>query len=51
MRQSDFIQKVTKGLQHSYKKLVKSKIEKDQSMVIIRNGKMITIKAAEVNKR
>jgi hypothetical protein len=48
MRQSDFIQKVTKGLQRSYKQLVKSKIEKDQSMVIVRQGKVMTVKAAEL---
>lgn len=50
MRQSDFISKVTKGLQRSYRQLVKSKIEKDQSMVIIRDGKMITVKASELKK-
>jgi hypothetical protein len=48
MRQSDFINKVTKGLQRSYKQLVKTKIEKDQSMVIVRDGKMITVKASEI---
>jgi hypothetical protein len=48
MRQSDFISKVTKGLQRSYKQLVKTKIEKDQSMVIIRKGKVMTVKAAEL---
>jgi hypothetical protein len=48
MRQSDFIQKVTKGLQRSYKQLVKSKIEKDQSIVIVRQGKVMTVKAAEL---
>jgi len=48
MRQSEFISKVTKGLQRSYKQLVKSKIEKDQSMVIVRNGKVTTVKASEL---
>ena len=48
MRQSDFINKVTKGLQRSYKQLVKSKIAKDQSMVIVRNGKVTTVKASEL---
>jgi len=48
MRQSDFISKVTKGLQRSYKQLVKTKIEKDQSMVIVRDGKMMTVKASEI---
>ena len=50
MRQSDFIIKVTKGLQRSYKQLVKAKIEKDQSMVIIRDGKVTTVKASELRK-
>jgi hypothetical protein len=45
MRQSDFISKVTKGLKRSYKQLVKTKIEKDQSMVIVRDGKVMTVKA------
>ncbi len=48
MRQSDFISKVNKGLKRSYKQLVKAKIEKDQSMVIMHNGKMITVKASEI---
>lgn len=47
-KQSDFIQKVTKGLKLSYKQLIKSKIEKNQSVVIMHNGKMITIKASEL---
>ncbi len=47
---SAFIGKVYKGLQRSYKKLVKSKIEKDQSMVVMHNGKVVTVKAAELKK-
>lgn len=49
--QSDFIRKVTKGLQQSYKKLVKTKAEKNQSMVIMHNGKVMTVKAAEVKNK
>lgn len=46
---SDFISKVAKGLQRSYKKMVKSKIEKDQSMVVMHNGKVVTVKASKLN--
>ena len=49
--QSDFFRKVTKGLQRSYRNLVKSKAEKNQSMVIMHNGKVMTVKAAEVKNR
>jgi hypothetical protein len=47
-QQSDFIRKVTKGLQRSYKQLIKAKIEKNQSVVIMHNGKMMTVKASEL---
>mgnify|MGYP000376667618 CR=1 FL=1 len=47
-KQSDFMEKVTKGLKISYEKLIQSKIEKNQSMVIMHNGKIITIKASEL---
>jgi hypothetical protein len=47
-KQSDFIQKVTKGLDLCYKNLVQTKIEKNQSMVIMHNGKVITVKASEL---
>lgn len=46
--QSDFMIKVTKGLKISYERLLQSKIEKNQSMVIMRDGKIITIKASEI---
>ena len=45
---SDFIVKVTKGLKISYEKLIQSKIEKNQSVVIMHNGKVITVKASEL---
>ncbi len=45
---SDFITKVTKGLKISYEKLIQSKIEKNQSVVIMHNGKVITVKASEL---
>ena len=48
-QQSDFIDKVTKGLKVSYKRLIQTKIEKDQSVVIMRDGKVITVKASELN--
>lgn len=47
-KQSDFMEKVTKGLKISYEKLIQSKIEKNQSMVIMRDGKILTIKASEI---
>jgi hypothetical protein len=47
---SDFHEKVIKGLELTYKKLIQTKIEKDQSVVIMRDGKIITIKAADFHK-
>ena len=49
--QSDFIRNFTKGLQQSYRNLVKSKAEKNQSMVIMHNGKVMTVKASEVKNK
>lgn len=46
----DFHEKVTKGLKLSFQRMIKSKIEKDQSVVIMRDGKVITIKASELDK-
>ena len=46
----DFHDKVTKGLKLSFERMIQSKIEKDQSVVIMRDGKIITIKAADLNK-
>ena len=45
---SDFNKKVLKGLELCYKNLVKSKIQNNQSMVIMHNGKVITVKASEL---
>lgn len=47
---SEFITKVLKGLKLSSERMIKSKIEKNQSLVIMRDGKVITIKASELNK-
>ena len=47
---SDLHKKVIKGLELTYKRLVQSKIEKNQSLVIMRDGKVVTIKAAELIK-
>ena len=47
----DFHDKVTKGLKLSFERMIQSKIEKDQSVVIMRDGKVITIKASELVKR
>ncbi len=49
--QSDFISKVLKGLKLSSERMIQSKIEKNQSVVIMRDGKVITVKASELVKR
>jgi hypothetical protein len=46
----DFHTKVMKGLKLSYERLIQSKIEKNQSVVIMRNGKVITVKSSELHK-
>lgn len=46
---SDFSDKVLKGLKLVSQRLIQSKIEKDQSVVIMRDGKVITVKASELN--
>ncbi|NMH25608.1 hypothetical protein [Flavobacterium solisilvae] len=46
----DFHKKVMKGLKLSYERLIQSKIEKNQSVVIMRDGKVITVKASELHK-
>ena len=47
---SDFSEKVMRGLKLVSQKLIQSKIEKNQSLVIMRDGKVVTIKASELNK-
>lgn len=49
-KSDEFHEKVMKGLKLSYQRLIQSKIEKNQSLVIMRDGKVITIKASELNK-
>ena len=46
----DFHEKVTKGLKLSFERMIQSKIEKNQSVVIMREGKIITIKASDFYK-
>lgn len=48
--QSDFSEKVLKGLKLVSQRLIQSKIEKNQSVVIMHDGKVITIKASELHK-
>ncbi len=48
--QSSFIDKVIKGLKLSSERMIQSKIEKNQSVVIMREGKIITVKASELQK-
>ena len=45
---SEFFEKVEMGLKISGRKMLSEKIAKDQSVVIMHKGKMITIKASEV---
>ena len=47
---SEFISKVLKGLKLSSERMIQSKIEKNQSVVIMRDGKVITVKASELHK-
>lgn len=47
----DFFEKVTKGLKLSFERMIQSKIEKNQSLVIMREGKIITIKASELERK
>jgi hypothetical protein len=48
---SEFISKVLKGLKLSTERMIQSKIEKNQSLVIMREGKIITIKASELQRK
>ena len=50
-KKDDFFEKVSKGLKLSFERMVQSKIEKNQSLVIMRDGKVVVIKASELNKR
>ena len=47
---SSFANKVLKGLKLSSERMIQSKIEKNQSLVIMREGKIITIKVSELIK-
>lgn len=46
--QSDFVEKVSQGLKISFEKLVQTKIQNNQSLVIMHNGKVVTVKASEL---
>ncbi len=47
---SKFISNVVKGLKLSSERMIQTKIEKNQSVVIMRDGKIITVKASELHK-
>ncbi|NDP26842.1 MAG: hypothetical protein GZ087_05365 [Flavobacterium sp.] len=49
-KQSEFSEKISEGLKLVSKKLIQEKIAKDQSVVIMHKGEMITIKASELSK-
>jgi hypothetical protein len=51
IKKDDFHTKVMKGLKLSYERLIQSKIEKNQSLVIMREGKVVTVKASELYKK
>jgi hypothetical protein len=51
IKKNDFHTKVMKGLKLSYERLIQSKIEKNQSLVIMREGKVVTVKASELYKK
>mgnify|MGYP003605119023 CR=1 FL=1 len=46
-----FFFKISKGLKLSIKRMIQSKILKNQSVVIMRHSKIVTIKASKLNKR
>lgn len=48
IEKDDFLDKIEKGLKLSSERMMQSKNEKNQSLVIMRDGKIITIKAAEL---
>ena len=48
IKKDDFHEKIARGLKLSSERMIKSKIEKNQSVVIMRDGKIITIKASEL---
>jgi len=50
-KEDDFFEKVSKGLKLSFERMIQSKIEKNQSLVIMREGKIITIKASELQRK
>ena len=50
LKKDDFFDKIEKGLKLSSERMMQAKIEKNQSLVIMRDGKIITIKAAELAK-
>ena len=49
-KESDFFVKVIEGMKLVSKRLIEDKIAKDQSLVIMRDGKVITVKASELHK-
>ncbi|NJM79328.1 MAG: hypothetical protein HC854_06380 [Flavobacterium sp.] len=46
----DFASKILKGLKLAHKKMIKSKIDKNQSLVISHKGKIIKVKAADFHR-
>ncbi|UPQ79702.1 hypothetical protein M0M57_02445 [Flavobacterium azooxidireducens] len=50
IKESDFAFKVIKGLEIVSKKLIQTKIERNQSVIVMQNGKIVQLNAADLKK-
>ena len=50
-KESEFAAKVIEGLKLVSERLIQTKIEKGQSVVIMREGKIVKIKASELKSK
>lgn len=50
LKESDFAIKVVKGLEIVSKKLIQTKIERNQSVIVMQNGKIVQLNAADLKK-
>jgi imidazolonepropionase-like amidohydrolase len=41
--QSEFVDKVARGLEESYRKMIQFKIEKNSPVVVVENGKILKV--------
>lgn len=49
-KESDFALKVIKGLEIVSKKLIQTKIERNQSVIIMQDGKIVQLNASDLKK-